>query len=288
MPLGYDSQTQVVALGDTAKLHAWLVDNDDQPYSFDSLVDVVFNVQSPDGTRNTYQGQINEDGSGFFPFNETTQVGHYVVVATFTLFDGSLKSTRANFECQDPFEEPLYYPQDEVEAVAQGVWRKISSCFDSSDGGPWLREMTLRTFNPASMAEFIDEAIMDFNMRQPTSSLTLADFASSADYITTPNANFQLIVEGTFIAVIRHLMRSYVEQPNAAGGEAFSWSDRRDYQLRWKQIYDVEQEMYNRWVSFAKRGMFGFGHTATSVFSYSRSAAMMGGKARGLYPWLGW
>jgi hypothetical protein len=150
--------------------------------------------------------------------------------------------------------------------VANGV--VAHNCFDSSDGGPWLREMTLRVFNPDRMNHFIGEAVLDFNMNQPPTQFTLETFTVPAGG-TTPNPLFPLIVEGTFLAVIRHLMRSYVEQPLPQGAQ-FGWEDRRDYQLRWKAIYDVEKEMYARWVSMAKRGQFGFGLTAQSLYSYSR------------------
>lgn len=270
MPLGYDFEKDVTALGDTANLHAWILKDNNQNYSPSEILSVTFTVQYPDGSRNIYEGEITDAGAGSLQFNDTTQIGHYIVVATFTLNDGSIKSTRSSFECQDPFIELNPDPTNSMEAVAQGVWFKLSDIFDSSDGGPWLREMTLQYFNPKKMEGFINEAVFDFNMFQPTSNFTLDDFAMSDDYVNSPNPSQPLIVEGTYLAVVRHLMRSYVEQPDLRGNQV-GYEDRRDYQMRWKEIYDLESQMYSRWVSFAKRNLFGFGRMSQSLFSYSRS-----------------
>lgn len=274
MALGYSSELDLVAIGDTANLRAYLDSSHGQMLDPSDILSVLFQVQAPDGTRNTYQGVIEDDGAGLLQYNDTVLEGHYVVVATFSLADGSTKSTRSNFEVQDAFTEPLLFPDDPLTAVAQGVWHKIEDIFDSEDGGPWLREMTLRYFNPSKMSDFVNEAIYDFNYGyNPPTSYALNDFAQSTDYVNSPNPMLPLIIEGTYIAVIRHLMRSYVEQPAPQGGQV-NYEDRRDYQMRWKAIYDIEMQMYARWVHFAKIGVFGFGQTSQSIFSYSRSVGM--------------
>jgi hypothetical protein len=124
--LGYDLQQNVIAIGDTACLNAYLVDEQGEMLNPINLVSVTFTIQAPDGTRNTFLGTLNTDGSGTLNFNETVLAGHYVAVASFILADGSQKSTKTNFEVQDPFSEPLLFPTTDVEAVGQAVWSKIS------------------------------------------------------------------------------------------------------------------------------------------------------------------
>jgi len=277
-PLGYEQQPTIVTLGDTARLKVYLYDDNDQTLGPDEVSSVQFTIQCPDGSRATYQGYINDDGSGEYHFNETYLDGHYTAVATFTLANGDTRSERASFQTLDPFSEPISQfllatdtPQNEEEAVGQGVWNKLSDCFDSQEsGGPWLRMMTMQVFNPNKMAQFINEGIIDINLRQPVTDYNLQDFAASSDFVNSPNPIFPLIVEATFLAVIRHLMRSYVEQPLPQGGQV-TWEDRRDYQNRWKSIYDVEQEMYIRWITMFKRGLYNFSYMASLIYNKSRS-----------------
>lgn len=285
-PLGYSAEQNVVMIGDTAKLTAYLTDQNDNTLDQTEVVSVVWTIQSPNGTKETYTGQIQNDGSGYLAFNDTNEAGHYVAVATFTLPDGSRQSTTTNFEVQSPFEEPNPDPQSEIEYLGQQVWLKISSCFDSRDGGPWLREMTLRVFNPNSMADFANEALFDYNNFQPQTSFELNDFLASGDFVNAPNPMAPVLIQATFLAVVRYLMRSYVEQPDPRGGQ-ITYEDRRDYQERWKLIYDIEYDLYKRWVYISKRFLYGFGQTRTLVFSKSRASYFPGApwRGRGWYPW---
>lgn len=286
MGLGYNFESNLVNLGDTASLVAFITEPNNENVTAENLAAVEYTIQKPSGQKVTLPGVVESDGSGILKFNETSEVGHYVAVASFTLLDGSIKSTKTNFEVQDPFEEPNPTPTTEMEALTQAVWRRIEDCFDSGDGGPWLREMTLRVFNPQRMSDFAEEAVFDFNYFQPQTEFNLETFLKSEEFVNNPNPLFPVIVLGTFLAVIRHLMRSYVEQPDPRGGD-ITYEDRRDYTTRWETIYNIETKLYERWVYIAKRGLYGFGMTKTLVFSKSRASYFPGApwRGRGWYPW---
>jgi hypothetical protein len=224
------------------------------------------------------QGEILEDGSGFILFADTDQPGAYAVVAKFTFVDGQIRSTRTDFEVHDPFREtfdttdPDYDAQQHYESIiSDKVWKKINDLFDSSDGGPWMMDMTLNVFSPARIKDFIDEALFDVNIYMPPTEFNLDTFAHPvvADLTSgkqKDNPNLTVIVQGTLLAVIRHLMRSYTEQPLPAGGQV-TYEDRRDYLQRWGTIYQIEHEWFQHLVKNWKRQFMGLHESKNLVSS---------------------
>lgn len=260
MPQGYDLETRVVNLDDTADLRAVLFDHTEKPITADRLVGVSFVVQKPDRTKTVVLGTIAEDGAGVAAYNGTEQIGHYVIVATFTALDGNIKSVRADIDVADPFAE-LPSPSDSY-LVATQVWAKIEDCFDADEEGPYLRDMTLNTFNKEKMESFLDLALFDINNLNPPTTLTLGNFVTvdSNTGEVIANSDLPLIVQGGFIVCLRHLMTSYVEQPNPTGAQ-IAWQDRRDYLQRWQQIYTIEFAVYDRMAKLYKRRFLGLGIT---------------------------
>lgn len=269
MSLGFDRQLKIVSLGDTVSLSARLYDERDQLYSYEDLGGVEFVIQRPDKNKvddgNGIEGEILEDGTGLLNFDETSdpdgdganQSGHYIAVATFELVDGTKKSTRCDFEVFDPFE--VVAPATRI--VADGVWTKLEDCFDAENEGPWVQDMTMNYFREEKMEKFINDALFDINYQNPPTALTLTNFVNSDNTVTD---NYPLLVQGVFIQVLRHLMRSYVEQPMPTGVQV-AWQDRRDYLQRWREVFDLEHEQYKRWVALYKRGFLQLGHSKLIV-----------------------
>lgn len=252
MSLGFDRDIDLISAGDTAKLVTYLYDRDDALGSPDDILSVAFRIQDPAGEITTVAGAIGDDGEGLLNYSTTTVVGQHRVIATFTLTDGTTQSVRTDFEVIDPFDPPA--PSNE-EVIGTYVWQKIEDCFDAEDEGPWLRDMTLNYFNESKMREFIREGLFEINERTPPTSLTTDFFFLEPG---GPTADLPMIASGTFMAVLRHLMRSYVEQPAAAGAQVF-YEDRRDYLQRWQSIYQIEKEWFDRNLGYFKRRWLGLG-----------------------------
>jgi hypothetical protein len=258
MSLGYDRQLKIVSLGDTARLSARLYDKDDQMYSYEDLASVTFTIQKPDKTtKSTENGEILENGTGYLAFDDTDQSGHYIVVATFENVDGATQSTRCDFEVFDPFEavDPV------TRIIADGVWTKLEDCFDAENEGPWVQDMTLNYFREEKMEKFINDALFDINYQNPPTALGLSSFVDSTG---TPTASYPLLVQGILVQVLRHLMRSYVEQPMPTGAQ-IAWQDRRDYLQRWREVFELELVQYERWLALFKRGFLQLGHSKVLV-----------------------
>lgn len=253
MSLGFDRNSDIVNLGDAAQLYPVLTDVNDTPIEDADLISVQFIIQKPDGSSVELVGEIQDDGRGFLVFKETDQVGAYLCVAKFKTLDFGIRSVRYDFEVIDPFDPPV--PTD-ADIIIGKVWDKLEDCFDSEMGGPWLRDVTMDFFSKDKVVEFIDEGLLDINLYHPPTDLMMEDFmAQRADGTFQ---NLPLLTEAVFLAVVRHLMRSYTEQPLPVGAQIV-YEDRRDYQQRWKAIYDLEFQLFEHWAKLFKRQFLGLG-----------------------------
>jgi hypothetical protein len=261
MSLGYSQEPNIVNLSDTAELEANVYTRTDDPIIGDDIDSVSFLVEQPDGTQTTVTGTVDTDGTGRATFDDTTQTGHHTAMATFTLNSGVIKSTRCDFEVIDPFAD---IDPSTSYLVAIDAWEKFEDCFDSESDGPWLQDMTNKWFNQRKMENFIDDALMDINVQNPTTNLALTNFFNVNETPPAPNADLPVLTQGVVVQIIRHLIRSYTEQPNPVGAQ-IAWQDRRDYLQRWQSVLQIEQAQYLRLLALYKRRFLGLGSTATLV-----------------------
>lgn len=261
-PLGQITQ------GDTAELTAYLRVNE-QPVTQDQILGVNFIVQQPDGTTVTVTGQANPDGAGYYRWTATTEPGEYIAQAQFSLVTGEIRSVMMTFTVVNPFNPTTPTLTD---LIVDAVQLRLEDCFDSTVGGPWLREKTMGHFDYTKVAAFIPEALADINLQMPPTNLNLGDFAQWA---TTPgdNPNMPILVKATLCLTIKHLMRAYVEQYIPQGGQMV-WADRTRYTQAWQAIYQVERQEFLEAVRLWKRTFLGLGH----------SALLTSSKAGRLYP----
>lgn len=248
-PLGFDRETNVVSLNDSAEIFAYIYTDRDVPIPEDDLLSVDFTIQRPDATQVVVSGSVEGPGKGYVRYEDTSDVGEYKAVATFTLSDGGLKSVRSDFEVIDPFNPPL---ADDIEIIGAIVWRRIEDLFDSEEGGPWLQDQTMASFKKEKMPFFVTEGLFDINNQSPPTAVGLESFVLDG----IPNPDSPLVVQGTLIAVIRHLIRSYVEQPLPTGVQV-GYEDRRDYLQRWQTVLQMEETQYTRRLALWKRDYLG-------------------------------
>lgn len=272
-PFGTRSDQPVVHQGDTTELRVYAYTDDEQIVSSDNLVAVNFTIKYPDGTEAVRTGDIDDDGAGTLLWEDTEQTGLYLWVAQFTFDTGAKTSYRNEFRVDDPLELP---PQTRRSKIVDDVWLRLEDCFDSDIGGPWLRDMTLSWFEPSKIERFIDEGLVYINNWPPLTNFTLADFTTpiaDPDPALPPGSKQDdpdriLIVQATLIATIKHLMRSYVEQPLPQGANIV-WQSKRDYLERWNTILQIEMAFFHDIVALWKR----------QFYNYGKSALLVGNKA---------
>lgn len=271
MPLGTERDISTVNQGDTADLYAYVFDQDSNPIPAADITSVTFEIQDPTGAKTSAGGTIEADGAGYLRYDSTAKpLGEYIAMVRFVLDSGEKRSTRLDFAVVDPFITPVP-TRDEV--IANHVWDMFEDCFDSEEGGPWLRDMTLSFFDRKKIEQFIPYALMDINNTQPMTHLDLGEFVLitfGPDGMTPISANatdsIPIVTMGTMIEVIRHLMRSYVEQPANMGSE-IAFEDRRDYLQRWQMILQDLVPEYQRRLVLWKRQYLNLGKSALLVHS---------------------
>jgi hypothetical protein len=257
--LGFDREPNVLNLHDSAELNAFLFDDEDAPVDPADIQRVEFTIQKPDGAFDYVSGVLQPDGSARLIYNDTDQAGEYTTVAQFYLTNNIVRSIRSDFSVADPFAPDVPTPE---QIVAKRVWDKLEDLFDSTDGGPWMRDMTLNVFDQSKIPEFIDEAIFDINVYNPPTDFNIDKFAQPI--LDKPNPNLTVLVQGTTTAVIRHLMRTYTEQPLPTGGQV-TYEDRRDYLQRWGTMYQIEWQHFDHLVKLWKRQFLSLGQSKILV-----------------------
>lgn len=260
MPLGILKPDHRVNIGDTAELRRHLYREDETAVAAADIAQVSVTIQLPDRSQVTAPGLIEDDGTGFYRWSDTDLIGLYIYIMTFTLASGEVRSVRGAFEVIDPFNPPVQTNEDRL---ADAVWAKLEDCFDSEEGGPWLRDMTLNYFNKDKVPEFIGAGVLLINATPPVTQLVTGDFTTLLPD-GSPDPDLPILAEAVFLEVVRHLMRSYVEQPLPQGAQVV-YEDRRDYLARWEEIYRIEMEYFQRVLTLWKRQFIQLGHSKILV-----------------------
>jgi hypothetical protein len=207
----------------------------------------------------------------------TVEPGLYKGRARFTLPDGTVRSEPVSFEVIDPLADHSNAAGED--GIVELAWMKLEDLFDSELGGPHLRDRTLANFNRDKLARLLPDAFYMVNATyQPAGSFDENTFP----YI--PHA--PLLAQALLVSGIRHLMRSYVEQPNPVGGGQITYFDRRDYLQRWQSIYTIENQQFIEWMDLFKKDQMGYGQTSTLVGGYASWYGRYPRYMRGRYPYI--
>ena len=259
MPLGVDRPRREIAMGDSAELESYVYRGDDIPIDPDDVVSITYSIEKPDGVTETDTGTVQGNGSGLLIFYDTDQTGRYTVTARHEFTDGRIRTDRFYFTVIDPFNPP---PVTRNEEIVNAAWRGLEDLFDSEQGGPWLQDMSLAGFGRAKADQFIGEAILLVNDYPPTTHLTILDFTQwlpdpgdPAEMIADPDQS--ILYMALRLVLIRHLIRSYVEQPDPRGAQVVHES-RRDYMERWITVLQMEEDHFFKQLALWKRQFYGF------------------------------
>lgn len=165
-----------------------------------------------------------------------------------------------------------------LKQVVEQVWIRFADLFDSPSGGPHLQIYMQTRFGRNRIAQLLKQAVNRLNT-----------IATPHGYYPM-DANFPLVQWGglleqiLYVEVIKHLRRSYVEQPEVILGTAISRTDRRDYLDRWGVILADEQGDLALMIDNFKMANMGLGNVSVMVSggaygNYGPVAPISGGAA---------
>jgi hypothetical protein len=220
-------------------------------------------------------GLIARDDKGKFSYDigpqHTSERG--VLTAEWTYIVGGTEFTFQD-ELQILEQMPNYEALSEKTKlmVEQASWF-FADLFDSTTGGPWLGENFQTHFTYDRMAFLLRMAIMKFNVL----GYPVTQYGVSNNSSAIPSNYFDLLLWGTKLEAMRHLITSYTEIPDFRN-IATTYTDRRDYMTRWQAVLNDEKPDYEKAVKMAKRSLLRLGRGSLLV-----SGGIYGGNARSMY-----
>jgi hypothetical protein len=127
----------------------------------------------------------------------------------------------------------------DMKGIVDGVWFRFADLFDSPAGGPNLQTYYQTHFSRGRMAQLMAVGLGLLNtMAQPHTTYTIDGQGGSV----FPVAQWgPLLSTATYVEALKHLIRSYVEQPMVMGGGSITRLDRRDYLQRWQSVLQMEE-----------------------------------------------
>lgn len=192
---------------------------------------------------------------------ETATPGPYVLVWTYTVAGGAeewrqwLEVGKAAPD-YDVLAEPM---KDLIEMT----WGRFSDLFDFATEGPHLQAYVQANFGRNRLAQLLRIAVGRLNtVAQPYQTYTL-DGDGGRSF---PVARWGSLLESAlYVECLRHLVRSYVEQPDVRSGSGVSRLDRRDYKDRWEEVLGVEEPILKRQLDTFKIAHMGLGQMRVLV-----------------------
>lgn len=145
-----------------------------------------------------------------------------------------------------------------AKAIVESTYARFADLYDSPYGGPHLQIYLQTKFGRGRMADLLRIALQGVNAgSQPVGNYTYESF---------PYDEWSGLLERSlYIEVVKHLIRTYTEQPEVILGTAISRTDRRDYMDRWRSILDMEMPEYREMLGNYKMSQMFLGKPSVLV-----------------------
>ena len=150
---------------------------------------------------------------------------------------------------------PTYHAlRDWEQGAVDTVMFMLGDLFDSTDGGPNLQETYQAKFGPERVAQLLQVALTRIN----TTGQPFTNYGVGPGSRETHQNLRGMVTIGLYLETVRHLIRSYVEQPSFQN-QQINYTDRRDYMTRWQSILQEEGRDFGKQLALAKRTLMGLG-----------------------------
>lgn len=168
---------------------------------------------------------------------ETQETGYYTLEWTYTLnLSTEVYRMWLDIGPADPAYDNL---DDDFKQLVEHVWARFADLFDSPMGGPHLLTYFQTNWSRARVARLLATALRRLNViAQPHFTYTLDGQGGKQFPLGQWGGTLE---QALYVEVLKHLVRSYVEQPELVGASV-ARTDRRDYMSRWESVLRAEQE----------------------------------------------
>lgn len=191
--------------------------------------------------------------------SDTAVLGNYLAVWSYRLA-GEQKSFNAYFAIGGA--QPAYDNlTPDLKLVVDSVWIRFSDLFDSPNGGPNLQTYRQTNWSRGRIAQLLRLAVGRLNtVAQPYSNYSIDPGGKAF-----PTAQWGALLEQIlYVEALKHLRRSYVEQPEYDGA-TITRLDRRDYMQRWGEVLADEEALMRPQLDHFKIRQMGLGRPAVLV-----------------------
>lgn len=149
---------------------------------------------------------------------------------------------------------------EDMKGLIELTWTRFADLFDSPFGGPHLQVYFQANFNRGRMADLLRLAVGTLNtVAQPMTTYTIS---GTGEF---PIDQWGALLEKQlYIETLKHLIRSYTEQPEAMN-VSLSRLDRRDYVSRWRDVLLMEQDELKKQMEGFKIAHMGLGRPRVLV-----------------------
>lgn len=177
---------------------------------------------------------------------------------------------------------------DKMKAVIENVYWRFADLFDSPLGGPHLQVYVQTNFGRDRMAQALRTAVGRLNAISAPHQTFTVDGTGKEFPVDSWGA---VLEQAVYVEIIKHLKRSYVEQPDVQGVTVARF-DRRDYMARWGEILNDEQEDLKPMIDQFKMAFMGLGSMSAlvsgGVYVQLAPSRVVGSMAARPYYWRMW